>query len=759
MIAKTAAGVPFNYVRGATPTRWFTDNFSDCPRSNKGITNFISSRMQRAEFLERCFPVKKHSAAVNKINVHLPGLVGSLVKLGHANTVKHLIYLLAGKVAEDVFINCVIYGYGLRNTFGDQGWDIAVYYTLNPKVAKNVSVALKALGANTSREGALLVEADVLQGRLAGPLSLDDEIDYRCRDEAVANKTINKAEELREHVKAIVEAELAGKVTELPDLHNWWSSRWLWCVNGSNNADSSRALGLDPKRDRATHTRDYRRMAAEAVEHEPLTSWDGTTYVSASIKLENGKQRAIFACDTRSYFGFSWLFGAVEKAWANSRVILNPGVGGHIGISRRIRNSQKGGGVNLMLDYDDFNSHHSSDTMKMVTEVLADRFGAPPWYKKVLMDSFDKEYIKHKGEWRRIVGTLMSGHRGTTMFNSILNAAYVRAAVGGAYFDSLRSLHAGDDVYIRCNTLSDCERILYGCKEFGCRMNPTKQSIGFVGAEFLRVAVGKTASFGYYARAVAGFVSGNWVTFDPLKPLEGLTSAISGCRNLINRSGCQSLAELLAPALRFVRGYGIRKIIALLSGNAALVGAPVFNTDGWIRNYKAVEPKVDTLSLPSHWSRNATRDYLTDHLSDVEITALSLVGVDAVPLLVASSYSKGLNKSVSQPHVKPVLRALKPRLARGFVGATDLLDDRAERGVLASYPVLRLLENRLSDDDLRFLVRLAGGDHTQKDIRATAFGRESSSKNIIGFLSYGDAASLSKRTTSDNIYVLHHVYV
>jgi hypothetical protein len=748
-IAKTAAGVPFNYVHGAL----FSDFLHD-----RGLDRHLASRLTGKTFLSTCFPVKNHAAARTKVNLALTDLCARLIALGHTRTLVGLVNLCAGRLHEDQFINLIVYGFGLSNHFGSVGWDIATYYVLYPDVAKAVSVSLKALGANSTREGALLVEADTLQGRLAKPIDLEAEALYRCDPADVAAKVIPYSEGLRQHIRHILKTELADRELVLPDINSWWSSRWLWCVNGSQTAASSRAMAIDPKRNRATHNQDYRRMASEALERNPVPDWDGYTNVSKSVKLENGKQRAIFACDTNSYFAFSWILSATEKLWRNSRVILDPGAGGLINIARRVKHAQRGGGVNLMLDYDDFNSHHSTEVMQCVFDELCDLFGAPDWYRDLLIRSFDDMHITIRGVLHRVVGTLMSGHRGTTFINTVLNAAYIRASIGGPAFDRILSLHAGDDVYIRANTLSDCESILYSAKKFGCRMNPAKQSIGFVGAEFLRLAIGPTEAYGYFARSVSGFVSGNWVTQDVLSVDDALVSMISGCRTLINRSGCARLPHLLAGALRYTRGLARRDLIKLLSGEAAIEGSPVYNSDGLIRNYRVTTATPDSIPIPSTWARNASRDYLTDHMSELEITAVQMAGVDALSLLVASSYSKGLNQDFKKLLTPPKLTRVKVRLARGVVSAATLVDKQLERGVLSGYPIIRLFENRLTVDQIRELVMLAGGDPNARDIREEAFGRTSISKNIIGILPFGDAATLSKRTTAGNIFTLYDVH-
>jgi len=707
-------------------------------------------------FLSHVFPVKAEANA-KKINIVLIPLIENYYKRGYGSVVSRIIRKLAGRVTEDQFAATLLYGVGLAKYLGAPGWDIAVHYILNPAIAKNVSMALKALGANGCRLGAMLVEGESLQGRAVGQLSLDAEITYRCDPGLVADKVLAYSDELRGHIRSIIRSELRDRATQLPDLHDWWSARWLWCVNGSQTARSSLDMGLDPKRNRPTHSRDYRRAAAEALVYEPLTTWDGHTTVSASVKLEQGKRRAIFACDTTSYFAFSWILSAVERSWRNDRVLLDPGDGGHSGISKRVRNAQLGGGVNLMLDYDDFNSHHATATMQAVFEELCDVFNAPEWYRSVLVRSFDTEYIHYGGTARHVKGTLMSGHRGTTFINSVLNAAYIRMAIGAQLFDHGISIHTGDDVYMRCDTLSACEHVLYSAKAIGCRMNPSKQSIGFECAEFLRLGIGRDATYGYLTRAVASFVSGNWTTLDVMKPIEGLVSAINGCRTIMNRSGYHGYPALVSSALRYVRvpNAPLRR---LLSGEVGLGDGPVYDQVGPLKHVDVCVDPIPPMKVLDSWASNGTKDYLTNHLTEVDYTALCMVQVDAVKLLVVSSYSKGLNQDFTRdlPDLRVSRVITTPN--RGFVGINDLIHADEPTGVLSGYPIVRLLENRLSSNDLRNLVRLAGGNSNAADIRREAFGLCSKTSNIMGVIPYSDAASFSRRTTASNIFVYHNVY-
>lgn len=730
-----------------------------CSRVPEKAKEFIGSRLASKEFVEKLYPYKEHPGAVYKVNLVLHRLFLSMRHLGMGSRLLKIIMVTAGLLSNDQMINLILYGYALQTTYRYQAWDIALFYLLQPKEAKCVSNILKALGANSTREGAVLVEGDTLQGRAPHYFDLLEDAHYRLDPVLIKTKVLSAPDLLRQNIRAILKMELSGKNLELPDLRQWWTRRWAWCVNGSQTAASMRAMGLDPDSFKATHSRVYRRMAAESLSEEPLTKWDGVTTVSMSEKLENGKTRAIYACDTLNYFAFSWIISAAEEAWANKRVLLNPGLNGQVGIVRRIKNAQRGGGINLMLDYDDFNSHHSSETMAILFDELCEMFSAPRWYREKLISSFDNMYLHIEGRYQRVLGTLMSGHRGTAFINSILNAAYIRASVGGSYFDDLLSLHVGDDVYIRCNTLQDCENILTKTRGFGCRMNPTKQSVGFTGAEFLRMGIGDEAAYGYLARGVASFVAGNWLSEDLLNPIEGLQHAVAGCRTLINRSGSWSIGNLIAPALRFTRGLSIPTLKRMLRGEISLDGAPTFNQRDTVTTLKLNMPPLERIEIDRHWKHHACNDYMNNHCSMVEEAGLEMVRADAGTLMIIPSYQKGLNRVGIIANPKPTFTAMPPKIMRTLQDVEEVLKQPSREGCLSKYPLLQFVKNRLTKDNLRELVLMAGGDHNASDIELEAFGPPSVTRNILGALSYSDAAALSKKTIADHILVNFNVYL
>ncbi|UHK03341.1 MAG: RNA-dependent RNA polymerase [Hangzhou totivirus 5] len=745
-VVRSSLSLPFDLR--SLPT---APSFHTRPFNTQRAGSFCRSLSADQAALATHFPPKNNTAGSVKLNVVPHSVVRSALVVFGSEVLYHLLRSTSGELTDDRLAGLLMYASVLSNRFGQQGFVIAWHLVMFPDDAKDLSTAAKALGLNSTPWGALFCEAQTLAGRAYGDIDLKANALSRCSPDEVSKMVIPaSAEALRPHVRAIIRSELPPGTT-LPSLDDFWSRRWLWCVNGSHTSQSSRALGLDPKFMASTHQRVYRRTVAESIKTEPISTWDGKVYVSPSPKLEHGKTRAIYACDTRSYFAFSWVLKTVQDNWRNRRVLLDPGVGGHIGLVRRITKYQRSAGVNLMLDYDDFNSHHSNEVMSMVFDELLAWVGAPAWYRDLICSSFNKTYMMVDGEFKRVVGTLMSGHRATTFINSVLNAAYIRSAVGAGYFDKLGSLHAGDDVYVRCPTVHDCQFVLEATARIGCRMNPTKQSIGFNGAEFLRMGIRGDAAYGYVARSISSFVSGNWANPDPMAACDALRSAITGARSIINRGGTARPIELVAGALRYCKGVPLPLLLKLLKGECSIDDGPVFGCAGTLRTYKPVPVEVEDFVEQPGWSGYASRDYLTKHATDIEMAAIEMTGTNVLKHMVASSYSKGLDHAVFKRPPSLTLVAQPPIRPRGYIDAVDLLDKPSHDGILSGYPLIQLVKNRLTDRDLRELFLVLGYRPPTTDLRKAAFGGESGPKNVIGVLSYADAAALSKRTTAGNI--------
>jgi hypothetical protein len=391
--------------------------------------------------------------------------------------------------------------------------------------------------------------------------------------------------------------------------------------------------------------------------------------------------------------------------------------------------------------------------MQMVTREVFARGNVPPQLTEACVASLDREYIKRGDKLHHVVGTLMSGHRATTFFNSVLNAAYLRCAVGESTYKRMYALHTGDDVYARVSTLHDVEALLIGAASRGCRLNPSKQSIGISHAEFLRCAFAPEGAYGYVARAIATCASGSWTHSAPLDAQEALTNAVTVSRALINRSGQHAFPRLLGPALRLPQGVTVRVAIdALIGGRASFNGMPAYTDSSPIPVYELrrqyAKPRLkDWEKLP----RNATLQYLSQHASEVEIEALSLTRTDPQPLMVASSYPMGQTEGTTVPCESELVVAgyFRPN-RRGLATAAGVAT--RHEGALNKYPLIHLIADRLTAENLEWLLRIVGAPRT-RDVYADAFGEQVHPATIHGTLPISDASSIARTTGYDLIYV------
>ncbi|AZT88631.1 RNA-dependent RNA polymerase [Colletotrichum caudatum totivirus 1] len=722
---------------------------------------------QRAE---QMFPYKPQRQSLTKANVYFNECQRDLWRLdpNFCYEANPYIELLAKEgVTNDAATAFLMYAYALRpHCNAALVWSCTAI--LSPKLAKQVSVFLKAVGGNATRLGARLVEGESLSGRGVGDLDLKDEARKRCDPAYIRENMLAEFDEqlLRRAVRRVLEEEIIpdpvlGRAVEFPKLEDHWTSRWSWAVNGSNSGILDRVLR--PGHEKHPDIERYHRRAwLEELEHDPRIGWDGTTYVSASPKLEHGKTRAIFACDTVNYLAFEHLLGAVEKRWRGRRVILNPGRGGHLGMCERVRRARDRSGISLMLDYDDFNSHHSTKSMQVVIDELATYTQYDPSLARTLISSLDKHRVYCGSEFiGTAAGTLMSGHRGTTFFNSVLNRAYLVLVLGDEFMERCPALHVGDDVYLGVRNYSEAAFVARNVFASRLRMNRSKQSIGHISTEFLRVATSGRESYGYLTRSIAAAVSGNWVNERILDPADALTSIIGTARTMANRADNQQVPLLLVTALSRLIGpdsLDDSSTRDLLLGRLAINNGPQYVSGGTYRyltisNVFEEEPLTGVTPLVL----NATKSYLAKHSSPLEIQVLAENGLSVEKEMEKSSYSKSLRYSKSISSVS--ITGPHTSRAVGSARAEDLLHVKKSRGVLAQYPLLVLVKNRLSDDSLRRAVKLAGGNPNASDITLEAWGEYKHGCIINAVLSYSDASSLGKRTRASVLTATRRCFI
>jgi hypothetical protein len=629
--------------------------------------------------------------------------------------------------------------------------ELAIRLVCDESGCKALSTVLKACGANGTKIGAVLTEGHNLQGRGIVNVDLRDDALHRTRLPDMAGELVNIPEAtLRHYIREVLDEELGDEALTLPDASTFWSSRWLWCVNGSHSVATEKILHGDTVVD-ARVPRAYRKAYIEARRSFDPQTWQGKSVYSPSLKYEHGKTRPIYGCDSDTYIMFEYLLRGVEQAWRHYRVVLDPGHNGTIGMCERINMLRHGSGINVMMDYDNFNMCHTLESQSILIDEVCQRLGVAADLRAKFSGSFFDSHVMvphANGQGAsavRLAGSLMSGHRATTFINSVLNRVYLLALAPATH--NVKAIHVGDDVYMSAPSLEAAAAIMDQTQASGIRMNPLKQSVGFYTAEFLRIATGAEASYGYACRSIASIISGNWVSMLKLTPTQALETLTNSAWALANRCGNPAVTSFIAPALHRWTGIGLQKSLELLRGQVGLGNGPVRKG---LRMYYMYEvdssPTLRTV-LPTDLPTYATRDYLTYHTSDVERQTLAELGVRPLQVMEATSYEKSFAGDTAQ---HPVLRlARKPFGQRGMIMGSvkvrDLLSVLDGRGVLAKYPLLFMYKGVITNPMLRRIVSFLGYE-CEPDIAVQCWGSDSHGVIVEGTLPRSDAAMLSRRT-------------
>ncbi|GIM62259.1 RNA dependent RNA polymerase [viral metagenome] len=707
-------------------------------------------------------PLKSHPGATNKVNVWFSNVFAGLEKQDRrfAMHVLQRQELFKG-LYNDAGSALLMYACLTRGVVEDP-LGLAAYMVHNPKEAKALSTVIKSLGCNGTRIGAVMAELGALQGRGVSGIDFEDEGRYRCSENGVKDHVVDlNPSKLREMIDKVVKSELAGRKCVFDDLETHWQKRWLWCVNGAH----SNALVKREKQWATGFTqRMHRKVFAENIDYEPVSRWSGTSYFTMSQKLELGKTRAIFGGDTVSYFAFDHLLSSVERAWGERRVLLNPGKGGNVAVVDRIRNMRKSGAWSVMLDYDDFNSQHTLLAQAMVIDSIVKVSGYDEVLGAKLVRSIFNQKVVNGNEVLDLWGTLMSGHRATTIINSILNLAYI--LVANEEVESMTSVHVGDDIVIMTESADRAFKVLEDVGRAGLRMNPLKQSVGVITTELLRIAVTDDCSYGYLARSIGSAISGNWASEAKLSPREALTTMVSSSWTLANRSG--SLAGyLLMYDVGRVSGLPVKHVRKYLDGKASLGGSPVRSmhnvveiaTVEEVETNRAEDVVTEVARLGG--ARYATEDYLSHSIDSVERLALTLAGGDVAEMMVRSSYAKTLiSRDIISSAGLKVTTTHKQLRGYRSVNFCDLVKKEVEHpGILSHYPLINLIKNRLTEQDVYRLLR-AAGDKEVSCPYERAFGTKE--KNVIavsGCASFSDLMTYGHRAEGRHIHVLYEMYL
>jgi hypothetical protein len=165
--------------------------------------------------------------------------------------------------------------------------------------------------------------------------------------------------------------------------------------------------------------------------------------------------------------------------------------------------------LQLCIDFEDFNSQHSTHAMRAVIHAYRDVHGhrlerdqvaAMEWTSASLDDVIIHQ-DQHEGNNYRSNGTLMSGWRLTTFVNSVLNYIYTQIMFKKDT-NIRKSVHNGDDVLLGVTNFQSVTEALRTAKTHKIRLQRTKCAFGGI-AEFLRVDHMRPGSGQYLSRNIA----------------------------------------------------------------------------------------------------------------------------------------------------------------------------------------------------------------------------------------------------------------
>lgn len=502
----------------------------------------------------------------------------------------------------------------------------------NPDKAKKLSTLLKGVGANATRLGAQLVELQTLVGRGVGDLDMESEAESRCGASAAKKAVKCDREALRSAIRRVLRDELPPHMF-LERREQWWSRRWAWCANGAHGQFLDAEHGVFLKTIGVKHAK--RRAAVEELRDDPGVP--AACYFTGVVKQEHGKRRALFAGDTYSYLAYDRVLSKVEKMWRNKRVLLDPNCRGPQTVYEVIREVHQSPGLNVMLDYDDFNSQHTLDAMADIFYVLSEFFRNPEDRDEVrrLGDLFYHSYIRLSG---RIVGklgaTLMSGHRATTFVNSVLNRAYLLVCGLGSEV----SYHVGDDVLLSLPNQSAVRDFLGRIREAGLRINASKQSVG-KHVEFLRTAYDGACYYMYLARRVSSLVSGNWIADRAQDAYERACGYCDACWTLAARG--RGVSRVLSVAIQKRTGLEADVADGVCELKVVPEGTCVYTRLG---EYGALVPTEEGVTVDDAvkgWHGYASREYIAKWSNKYDRELMRLAACAPVKDMALPAYGAG----------------------------------------------------------------------------------------------------------------------
>lgn len=308
---------------------------------------------------------------------------------------------------------------------------------------------------------------------------------------------------------------------------NFWRRRSEWIASGSSGGYAVQVKLHDGKEVRVPVNK---RAWGENVKESQILSYlyhkRPREEAVASEKYENGKSRAIYGVCPEHYVINTYVTKGMEES-LHKVAGLEKGASGlqELGqVAKRLRITASKDTECTMLDYADFNIHHTPAAQYYLFKSILragiragasrDWQRAAEWLAEAKLD----QRVRFPGATQTVKVTqgMFSGTRSTDLINTILNLAYFRVAnsylaTQGVYPKDLYHVHQGDDVWLSNRNPLWPRLIFYVLSEQGFIFQQSKQMFGQGRGEFLRVLYQHGSARGYCVRSLVNLL---------LKPLQ-----------------------------------------------------------------------------------------------------------------------------------------------------------------------------------------------------------------------------------------------
>jgi len=370
-------------------------------------------------------------------------------------------------------------------------------------VAKSISVEAKSLQNIVTTDLRSVFEIDTLVNRIDGSVDWKAEMEHRTRPSVT---TLSYEQTYTAARRIFLQAASVGRQPISMEWDKYWGSRWQWSAAGSIHSQHAEDEKYVVRSDRNLKNKFIAISNMPHFKESYFTHRQPQLQAWASVKYEWGKLRAIYGTDITSYIISNFAFYNCENVLpkrfpvgkdANDANVVNR-------VTGVLKNR-----LPYCLDFEDFNSQHSTESMKAVIDaygdVFADKFSegqlrAIKWTSASIDHMIVNDNMGLKKTYTS-KATLLSGWRLTTFVNSVLNAVYTDEICQGTK-EQGSSLHNGDDVLIGTTTLRTAQQSIKRGRELNIRIQPSKCAFGGI-AEFLRIDHARGSKGQYLTRAIA----------------------------------------------------------------------------------------------------------------------------------------------------------------------------------------------------------------------------------------------------------------